>query len=96
VMGYFNTIAGGFSGGGVCSADRKRYAQSIMHLATEVAPIPTLSFTKEDLGFVFPHDNDHVVISIIMKSRRTHRLLVDQDSSTNVFFRMFLWPWEDH
>jgi len=38
------------------------------------------------LGDVFPYDNDPVVISIVMKSRRIHRVLVDQGSSANVLF----------
>jgi len=57
-----------------------------MHLATEFAPMPILSFTKEDLEDVFPHDNDPMVISIVMKSRCIHKVLVDQGSSTDVLF----------
>jgi len=84
-MGELNTIASGFSREGVSSVGRKWYARFVMHLETEVTPMPTLSFTKEDLGDVFPHDNDHVVISIIIKSR-IHRVLVDQGSLVDVLF----------
>jgi len=48
--------------------------------------MPTLSFTREDLEDVFPHDNDPMVISVVMKSRRIHRVLVDQGSSVDVLF----------
>jgi len=85
-MGDLNTIAGGFSRGEVFSAVGKCYARSVMQLATKVALILTPSFTREDLKDVFPHDNDLVVILIVMKSRRIHRVLVDQGSSRNVLF----------
>lgn len=85
-MGDLNTIAGGFLGGGVSNVDRKRYARSVMQLATEVAHTPTLNFTREDLEDVFPYDNDPIVILVVMKSRRIHKVLVDQGSSTDVLF----------
>jgi len=67
VMGDLNTITGGFSGGVVSNMDRRRYAQAVMHVAAEVASTPTVSFTKEDLEDVFPHDNDPIVISVVRK-----------------------------
>jgi len=85
-MGDLNTIARGFSGGGVSGAVRRRYAKSVMQLAVKMDPSSTLSFTREDMEDVFPHDNDPVVISIVMRSRCIHRVLVDQGSSTDVLF----------
>jgi hypothetical protein len=64
-----NTIAGGFAGGGKSGAARKRY---VRHLdfetkfvgQTSVAPVPDISFTKEDKQEVMPHDDDPLVIQV--------------------------------
>ena len=42
IMGDLNTIVGECFGGGVSSAIRKRYARSVMQLATKVASTSTL------------------------------------------------------
>ena len=47
-----------------------------------------LTFTKDDLRDVVPHDNDPVVISVVTAGRKVHRVLVDQGSSADVLF----WP----
>jgi len=47
-----------------------------------------ITFTKEDLRDVVPHDNNPIVISLVTAGRMVHRVLVDQGSSTNVMF----WP----
>jgi len=49
-------------------------------------PDPDLYFTKADLVGVVPHDNDPVVISVVLVGRKVHRSLIDQGSSTNVLF----------
>jgi len=49
-------------------------------------PDPDLYFMKADLVGVVPHDNDLVVISIIMVGRKVHQALIDQGSSTDVLF----------
>jgi len=36
------------------------------------SPEPDLYFTKADLQDVVPHDNDPVVISVVMVRRRVH------------------------
>jgi len=46
----------------------------------------TLSFTKEDLEDVFPHENNLVVISVVMISQCIHRVLVDLGFSAGVLF----------
>lgn len=74
VMGDIHTIAGG----GAFSAMRKWYARAVMQLSEQTISIPTLYFTKEDLREVYPHDNDPMVISVIMRSRWVHQVLVDQ------------------
>jgi len=43
-------------------------------------------FTRVDLRDVVPHDNDPVVISVVTAGRKVHRVLVDQESSTDVMF----------
>lgn len=85
-LGELNTIFGAFLGGRVSSAGRKRYTRSVMHLAVEKVCMPSLTFMKEDLRDVFPHDNDPIVISVIMKCQRVHRVLVDQGSLADVLF----------
>ncbi|XP_068474980.1 uncharacterized protein [Phaseolus vulgaris] len=49
-------------------------------------PDVNLVFTKADRQDVIPHDNDQMVISIVTKGRRVHRVLVDQGSSADVMF----------
>ena len=46
----------------------------------------SLNYTKEDFRDVFPHYNDPVVISVIMRSRKVNRVLVDQGSSVDILF----------
>ncbi|XP_068477233.1 uncharacterized protein [Phaseolus vulgaris] len=88
--GEIHTIAGGFSGGGCTASQRKKYARSVM--AVDVFEDQSLdvdiTFTKEDLRDVVPHDNDPMVVSLVTAGRKVHRGLVDQGSSADVMF----WP----
>ncbi|XP_068498362.1 uncharacterized protein [Phaseolus vulgaris] len=52
------------------------------------SPDVDITFTKEDLRDVVPHDNDPIVISLVTAERTVHRVLVDQGSSADVMF----WP----
>ena len=52
------------------------------------SPNVDITFTKEDLRDVVPHDNDPIVISLVTAGRMVHRVLVDQGSSADVMF----WP----
>jgi len=45
-----------------------------------------LTFMKDDLRDVIPHDNDLVVISVVTAGRKVHRVMVDQGSSADVMF----------
>jgi len=49
-------------------------------------PNVDLVFTKADRQDVLPHDNDLVVISLVIVGRRVHRVLIDLGSSTDVMF----------
>jgi len=95
IHGEVHTIAGGFSGGGFsgggCTASqRKKYARSVMSVEAFEDRLPDvdITFTKEDLRDVVPHDNDPIVISFVTAGRMVHRALVNQGSSADVMF----WP----
>ena len=82
-LGELNTISGGFTSGGTSAMGRKRYARSVMVLSTEEVCMTSLNFTEKDLKDVFPHDNDLVMISVVIRSRRIH-MTVNNHSSYNV------------
>ena len=78
-----NTNLGGFFGGGNTATKHKRYARAVMSLDTrslDDSPKLDLYFTKSYLEDVVPHDNDPMVISVVMVGRRVHRVLIDQGS----------------
>ena len=50
------------------------------------SPDVDITFTKEDLRDVVPHDNDPIVISLVTAGSVVHRVLVDQGSWTDVMF----------
>jgi len=88
IHGEVHTIAGGFSGGGCTASQRKKYARSVMSVEAfeDHSPDVNITFTKEDLRDVVPHDNDPIVISLATAGRMVHRVLVDQGSSADVMF----------
>ncbi|XP_068476196.1 uncharacterized protein [Phaseolus vulgaris] len=88
--GEIHTIAGGFSGGGFTASHRKKYTRSVMAVDVfeDHSPDMDITFTKEDLRDVVPHDNDPIVVSLVTAGRKVHRVLVDQGSSADVMF----WP----
>ena len=61
VLGEIHTIAGGFSGGGCTASQRKRYARSVMSVEVfeDNSPDVDITFTKEDLRDVVPHERSH-------------------------------------
>jgi len=76
-----NTVSGGFSGGGSTANKHKRYARAMMSLEErnhDDMPDPDLYFTKAELVGVVPHDNDPVVIFVVMVGRKVHRALIDK------------------
>jgi len=89
VHGEVHTISG-FSGGGPTASQRKKYARSVMSVEAfeDHSPDVDITFTKEDLRNVVPHDNDPIVVSLVTAGRMVHRVLVDQGSSADVMF----WP----
>ena len=89
IHGEIHTIAGGLSSGACTSSQRKRYARSVLSVEEQAADDlldVDLTFTRDDLRDVVPHDNDPVVISIVTVGRRVHRVLVDQGSLADVMF----------
>ena len=49
-------------------------------------PEIALCFTRSDLEYVVPHENDPVVIPVVGVERNVHRFLIDQGSSVDVMF----------
>jgi len=88
VHGEIHTISGGFSGGGCTASQRKKYARAVMSVKAQEASGPgvDLVFTKADLRDVVPHDNDPMLISVVIAGRKVHRVLVDQGSLIDVMF----------
>ena len=69
IHGEVHTISGGFSGGGPTASQRKRYVRSVNSVAEEFSDDlweSDLVFTRADLRDVVPHDNDPVVISVVI------------------------------
>jgi len=46
----------------------------------------TLYFTSSDLEDVVPHEDDSVVIFVVIVGRKVHRVLIDQGSLIDVMF----------
>ncbi|XP_068486658.1 uncharacterized protein [Phaseolus vulgaris] len=90
IHGEIHTIVGGFSGGGCTASQQKKYARFVMSVEVfeDHSPDVDITFTKNDLRDVVPHDNDPIVISLITAGRTVHRVLVDRGSSADVMF----WP----
>jgi len=89
--GEIHTIAGGFSGGGCTSSQRRRYTWTVMSVEAQRIDDAfdiDLVFTKANLQDVVPHDNHPVVILMVTAGRKVHRVLVDQGSSADVMFWM--------
>jgi len=89
IHGELNSIVGGSSKGGSSTSKRKRYARAVMSLDTrryDRPAEPSLCVTGSNLEDVFPHEDDPMVISVVMVGRKMHRVLIDQASSADVMF----------
>ncbi|XP_020235081.1 uncharacterized protein LOC109814952 [Cajanus cajan] len=87
IHGDFNTIAGGFAGGGATSAARKRYTRSVVTVSEFRRPTQSeISFSDSDYEGVAPHEDDPVVVSAIVMGYNVKRVLIDQGSSADILF----------
>ncbi|XP_020215402.1 uncharacterized protein LOC109799266 [Cajanus cajan] len=87
IHGDFNTIAGGFAGGGTTSIARKRYSRSVLAVSEFKRPSqPEISFSDSDYEGVAPREDDPVVISAIVMGYNVKRVLIDQGSSADILF----------
>ncbi|XP_020207422.1 uncharacterized protein LOC109792422 [Cajanus cajan] len=87
IHGDFNTIAGGFAGGGPTSVTRKRYSRSVLSVSEWARPtLPAIIFLNADFEGVSPHEDNPIVISAIIMGYNVKRMLVDQGSSVDIMF----------
>ncbi|KAJ1414050.1 hypothetical protein SESBI_19128 [Sesbania bispinosa] len=91
IRGVVTTIAGGFCGGGETSSARKKYVRSVMSVSAEISDkkkcrSPVISFSDEDMKGIKPHEDDPMVIDIIMAKYKVQRVLVDQGSSADILY----------
>ncbi|XP_057418697.1 uncharacterized protein LOC130712897 [Lotus japonicus] len=90
-VGECASIAGGFRGGVISSKARKRYVDAVnsVHEAYEGecwlnhSPI---TFTPQDFAHVIPHDNDPIVVTIIVNNYKTRKVFLDQGSSADIIY----------
>ena len=93
-LGEIHVISGGFAGGGESNSARKAHLHSIRLGETleiqAVSKLPrldiTITFSDSDMeGCQHPHD-DPLVISFVVANKIVHRVLVDNESSTDLIF----------
>ena len=93
-LGEIHVISGGFVGGGESSSARKAHLRSIR--SAEIGEIQAVSklprldtsitFSNSDLeGCQHPYD-DPLVVRAVVANKTVHRILVDNESSTDIIF----------
>ncbi|KAJ1378544.1 Retrotransposon gag domain [Sesbania bispinosa] len=84
VRGVVTTIVGGFTRGGETSSARRRYARQVMTIQTDLHQQgnnhPVIAFTNEDFQGIQPHQDDPMVIDVLMAKYR------DSAENHKVFF----------
>jgi len=82
-----NTIEGGFLRGSVTSLSRKHYSKSLLTLFAKVTlPNQGITFSYADLNDIVPHENDSIVLSIILVGCNAYWVLINQGNSIDVVF----------
>ncbi|XP_057432240.1 uncharacterized protein LOC130724995 [Lotus japonicus] len=83
-----STIAGGFGGGGVTSAARKRYARAV----NAVTKVPfdfshlDITFSPVDFCGIKPHLDDPIVVLLRVNQLNVQRVLLDQGTSADIIY----------
>ncbi|KAJ1404523.1 hypothetical protein SESBI_26508 [Sesbania bispinosa] len=87
VRGVVTTIVGGFCGGGETSSARKRYARQVMTIQTYLFEQgnnhPMITFTNEDFRGIQPHQDDPMVIDVLVAKARPRRRPPGKKAPTN-------------
>ncbi|WVZ15676.1 hypothetical protein V8G54_013242 [Vigna mungo] len=89
LRGVFNTISGGFAGGGPSSAARKRHVRnlhSVNRAETARRSMPPITFSDEDFHAPDPNQDDPMVITPVIARYSVGKVLIDQGSSTNILY----------
>ena len=93
-LGEIHVISRGFAGDGESSSARKAHLRSIRSRETleiqVVSKLPrldtTITFSDSNMeGFQHPHD-DPLVIRVVIANKTIHRVLVNNESSTDIIF----------
>ncbi|KAJ1420569.1 hypothetical protein SESBI_14315 [Sesbania bispinosa] len=91
IRGVVTMIAGGFCGGGETSSAWRKYVRSVMSVSAGTSDKKqckslVISFSDEDMKGIKPHEDDPMVIDIVMAKYKVQRVLVDQGSSENILY----------
>ncbi|XP_057443232.1 uncharacterized protein LOC130735150 [Lotus japonicus] len=81
-----STIVGGFGGGEVTSAARKRYARAV-NAVTETPfgfSHPDIRFSSADFCGIKPHLDDQIVVPLRVNQLNVQRVLLDQGGSADI------------
>jgi len=52
----------------------------------QIQEVPNIAFLATDMANVVPHEDDPIVLSIVLMGRNVHRVSINQGSSTDVMF----------
>ncbi|XP_057444038.1 uncharacterized protein LOC130736212 [Lotus japonicus] len=89
--GRIQSIFGGFRGGGITNSARKRYVHSINVVYSNdwgswATNQPDITFTVRDFEGVQPHEDDLIVVMLMIAEYEIERVLLDQGSSADLIY----------
>ncbi|RDX63413.1 hypothetical protein CR513_58164, partial [Mucuna pruriens] len=86
-QGTITTISKGEAITQMMTFERKRYANSVMTVqASATHPKDPYSFSDDDYEGMISHQDDPMIISVVAVEFKVEKVLVDQESSTNILY----------